>query len=138
LADHPQMLGRIVRIVRWPLGLLLVGAIAWISWYGYAKGFGRRWRGLLEKEFDRYGLSIDVTKLTLDPFHGLIARDVAIFDGKSGDTLLAEINNISLDVNYANSWPDVSKYVKPRANFTVFDSTRAERSSIRKIYPTLF
>jgi hypothetical protein len=102
LADHPQMLGRIVRIVRWPLGLLLVGAIAWISWYGYARGFGRRWRGLLEKEFDRYGLSIDVTKLTLDPFHGLIARDVAIFDSKSGDTLLAEINNISLDVNYAN------------------------------------
>ncbi|HEY4782608.1 MAG TPA: hypothetical protein VIH54_12370, partial [Chthoniobacterales bacterium] len=96
------MLGRIARIVRWPVGLLLVAAIAWISWYGYAKGFGRRWRGLLEKEFDRYGLSIDVTKLTLDPFHGLIARDVAIFDSKSGDTLLAEINNISLDVNYAN------------------------------------
>jgi hypothetical protein len=96
------MLGRIVRIVRWPLGLLLVGAIAWISWYGYARGFGRRWRGMLEKEFDRYGLSIDVSKLTLDPFHGLIARDVAIFDSKSGDTLLAEINNISLDVNYAN------------------------------------
>ena len=71
------MLGRIVRIVRWPLGLLLVGAIAWISWYGYARGFGRRWRGMLEKEFDRYGLSIDVSKLTLDPFHGLIARDVA-------------------------------------------------------------
>jgi hypothetical protein len=96
------MLGRIVRIVRWPLGLLLVGAIVWISWYGYARGFGRRWRGMLEKEFDRYGLSIDVNKLTLDPFHGLIARDVAIFDSKSGDTLLAEINNISLDVNYAN------------------------------------
>ena len=96
------MLGRIVRIVRWPLGVLLVAAVAWISWYGYAKGFGRRWRGLLEKEFDRYGLSIDVNKLTLDPFHGLIAREVAIFDNKSGDTLLAEINNISLDVNYAN------------------------------------
>jgi hypothetical protein len=102
LADHPQMVGRIVRIVRWPVLLLLVAAIGWLSWYGYARGFGRRWRGLLEKEFDRYGLSIDVSKLTLDPFHGLIARDVAIFDNKSGDTLLAEINNISLDVNYAN------------------------------------
>jgi hypothetical protein len=96
------MVGRIVRILRWPFLVLLVAAIAWISWYGYAKGFGRRWRGLLEKEFDRYGLSIDVNKLTLDPFHGLIARDVAIFDSKSSDMLLAEINNISLDVNYAN------------------------------------
>lgn len=96
------MVGRIVRILRWPFLVVLVVAIAWVSWYGYARGFGRRWRGLLEKEFDRYGLSIDVNKLTLDPFHGLIARDVAIFDSKSGDTLLAEINNISLDVNYAN------------------------------------
>jgi hypothetical protein len=96
------MVGRIVRILRWPFLVLLVAAIAWISWYGYARGFGRRWRGLLEKEFDRYGLSIDVSKLTLDPFHGLIARDVTIFDSKSGDALLAEINNISLDVNYAN------------------------------------
>jgi hypothetical protein len=96
------MIGRIVRLVRWPLLFLLIGALAWISWYGYARGFGRRWRGQLEKEFDRYGLSIDVNKLTLDPFHGLIARDVAIFDSKSGDTLLAEINNISLDINYAN------------------------------------
>jgi hypothetical protein len=96
------MVGRIIRIARWPFFLLLIVAIAWISWYGYAKGFGRRWRGLLEKEFDRYGLSIDVNKLTLDPFHGLIARDVAIFDNKSGDTLLAQINNISLDINYAN------------------------------------
>ncbi len=96
------MVGRIIRIARWPVLLLLIAGVAWISWYGYARGFGRRWRGMLEKEFDRYGLSIDVSKLTLDPFHGLIARDVAIFDSKSGDTLLAEINNISLDVNYAN------------------------------------
>jgi hypothetical protein len=96
------MFGRIVRIIRWPLLVLLVAATVWISWYGYARGFGKRWRGLLEKEFDRYGLSIDVSKLTLDPFHGLIARDVAIFDNKSGDTLLAQINNISLDINYAN------------------------------------
>lgn len=102
LADHRQMIGRIVRIIRWPLLVLLIAATAWISWYGYTRGFGRRWRGLLEKEFDRYGLSIDVNKLTLDPFHGLIARDVAIFDSKSGDTLLAEINNISLDINYGN------------------------------------
>jgi hypothetical protein len=102
LVDHRPMVGRVVRIIRWPLLVVLVAVVAWISWYAYAKGFGRRWRGLLEKEFDRYGLSIDVSKLTLDPFHGLIARDVAIFDSKSGDTLLAEINNISLDINYAN------------------------------------
>jgi hypothetical protein len=96
------MIGRLVRTLRWPFLLFLFATIVWISWYAYAKGFGRRWRGLLEKEFDRYGLTIDVSKLTLDPFHGLIARDLAIFDSKSGDTLLAQINHIALDINYAN------------------------------------
>jgi hypothetical protein len=102
LADYRRMIGRLVRILRWPFLLLLVAAVVWIGWYAYAKGFGKRWRGLLEKEFDRYGLAIDVSKLTLDPFHGLIARDIAIFDSKSGDTLLAEINQVALDINYAN------------------------------------
>jgi hypothetical protein len=102
LADYRRMIGRLVRTLRWPLLLLLLATVVWIGWYAYAKGFGRRWRGLLEKEFAHYGLAIDVSKLTLDPFHGLIARDVAIFDSKSGDTLLAEINHIALDINYAN------------------------------------
>src|SRR5260221_11528005 len=96
------MIGRIIRIARWPLLLLLIAAVAWISWYGYARGFGRRWRGMIEKEIDRYGLSIVVSKLTLDPFHGLIDRDGGIFDSKTGDMLLAGIKNISLYVNYAN------------------------------------
>ena len=84
--------------------LLVAGVllICWLAWYAYSRGFGRPWRSLLEREFARYGLAIDVRRLTLDPFRGLIARDVQILDSKGKRTLLAEINTISLDLNLAN------------------------------------
>ena len=96
------ILSKFIRVARWPaIALALIG-LAWLGWYGYAKGLGRHWRDLLEKEFARYGLNIDVGKITLDPFRGLIARDVQIFDNKEEVNLLAEINQVSLDINYAN------------------------------------
>jgi hypothetical protein len=96
------MFRRFLRVARWLFLALVCAGLVWLGWYGYAKGLGRHWRSLLEKEFARYGLSIDIGKITLDPFRGLIARDVQIFDNRQEENLLAEINQVSLDVNYAN------------------------------------
>jgi hypothetical protein len=93
---------RFMIVVRWFFLIAACAVLAWLGWYGYAKGLGRHWRSLLEKEFARYGLAIDVGKITLDPFRGLIARDVQIFESQTEENLLAEINQVSLDVNYAN------------------------------------
>jgi len=93
---------RIALLAKWPLLALLFAALCWGSWYVYDKGFGKRWRWTLAKEFERYGLVITARRLTLDPFHGLIAREVQVFDTESRQTLLAEISDISLDINYAN------------------------------------
>ena len=93
---------RIAPLAKWPLLALLFAALCWGSWYVYDKGFGKRWRWTLTKEFERYGLVITARRLTLDPFHGLIAREVQVFDTESRQTLLAEISDISLDINYAN------------------------------------
>ena len=98
----PSMFRRFLRVARW---LFLAGVcvgVVWLCWYGYAKGLGRHWRSLLEKEFARYGLAIDIGKITLDPFRGLIARDVQIFSNEREENLLAEINQVSLDINYGN------------------------------------
>jgi hypothetical protein len=88
----------------WRTASLVVAVLlfCWLAWYVYTRGFGRPWRSLLEREFARYGLAIDVRRLTLDPFRGLIARDVQILDSKGSRTILAEINTISLDLNIAN------------------------------------
>jgi hypothetical protein len=96
------MFRRFLRVARWLFLVLGCAGLVWLGWYGYAKGLGRHWRSLLEKEFARYGLNIDIGKITLDPFRGLIARDVQIFSNEQEENLLAEINQVSLDINYAN------------------------------------
>ena len=96
------MFRRLLRITRWLFSALVCAGLVWLGWYGYTKGLGRHWRSLLEKEFARYGLYIDIGKITLDPFRGLIARDVQIFNNEQEENLLAEINQVSLDVNYGN------------------------------------
>jgi hypothetical protein len=96
------MFRRFLRVTRWLFLALVCAGLVWLGWYGYTKGLGRHWRSLLEKEFARYGLTIDIGKITLDPFRGLIARDVQIFNNEQEESLLAEINQVSLDINYAN------------------------------------
>src|SRR5258708_4383810 len=96
------MFRRFLWVTRWLFLALVCAGLVWLGWYGYTKGLGRHWRSLLEKEFARYGLTIDIGKITLDPFRGLIARDVKIFNNEHEESLLAEINQVSLDINYAN------------------------------------
>ncbi len=91
-----------MRFGRWLAVVSLAGLLFWGGWYIYDKGFGRRWRTALAKEFERFGLVVNARRLTLDPFHGLVARDVQILGGPGRQNVLAEISEISLDINYAN------------------------------------
>lgn len=79
----------------------LVIGFLWSGWYLARKGFGRQWRNQLVEELHKRGVEISLRRLTLDPFRGLIARDVRIFDDKHRETTLALISEISLDINYA-------------------------------------
>jgi hypothetical protein len=83
------------------LVVLALGAMAGGGWYLARKGFGRKWRGLVVEELHKHGVEASVRRLTLDPFRGLVARDVRIFDYKNRENTIAEISRISLDVNYA-------------------------------------
>ena len=56
----------------------------------------------MNAEFAKHGLSVSITRLTLDPLHGLVARDVVIYDVKSGRNWLGTINQITFDINYSN------------------------------------
>jgi hypothetical protein len=76
--------------------------ISWAAYYSYHVGFGGHWRALLSKEFHRFGLEIRVRRLTLDPFRGLVAKDLEIYDRDRRQRVLAQISDLSLDLNYAN------------------------------------
>src|SRR5216117_4387063 len=71
------------------------------GWYLAKRGFGRQWRYRVVEELHRRGVEASVGRLTLDPFRGLIAQNVRIFDYKNRENTLALISEVSLDINYA-------------------------------------
>ena len=79
----------------------VVSAVLGSGWYLAKRGFGRQWRSLVVEELHKRGVEASVGRLTLDPFRGLVAKNVRIFDYKNRENTLALISEISLDINYA-------------------------------------
>src|SRR5438552_15608586 len=78
----------------------MVGAIGG-GYYLARRGFGREWRYRVVEELHKRGVEADIGRLTLDPFRGLVARNVRIFDYKNRENTLAVIREVSLYINYA-------------------------------------
>src|SRR5215213_552853 len=52
----------------------------WGGWYLANKGFGRQFRLRVVEELRKRGIETSVRRLTLDPFRGIVAQDVRIYD----------------------------------------------------------
>jgi hypothetical protein len=92
------------RIALSALRLAVLAAIFGIVGGGYylaKRGFGREWRSRVVEELHKRGVEAYIGRLTLDPFRGLVARNVRIFDYKNRENTLARISEVSLDINYA-------------------------------------
>jgi AsmA-like protein len=87
-------------ILRLSAVLLIAAAISG-GWYLARKGFRGQWRSRVVEEMHRRGVEASIGHLTLDPFRGLVARDVRIFSYKNRTEKLAFISEIALDINYA-------------------------------------
>src|SRR2546427_3316122 len=98
---QPTLVHRIaVNLAR--LVMLVAIAVSFsVGWYLAKKGFGRQWRYRVVEELHKRGVEASVRRLTLDPFRGLVAKDVRIFDYKNRENTLALISEVSLDINYA-------------------------------------
>jgi AsmA-like C-terminal region len=84
--------------------LMILGVILGAGGGGYylaKRGFGRQWRDRVVEELRKHGVEANIGRLTLDPFRGLIAKNVRIFDYKNHENILALISEVSLDINYA-------------------------------------
>src|SRR5215467_13952908 len=84
--------------------LAFLGVTIGIAGGGYylaKRGFGRQWRYRVVEELHKRAVEASVGRLTLDPFRGLVAKNVRIFDYKNRENTLALISEISLDINYA-------------------------------------
>ncbi len=71
------------------------------GWYLATKGFGQKTREFITEELHKRGVEAHIAHLTLDPFRGLVAQDVRIYDYKNRDNTLAVVSEISFDINYA-------------------------------------
>ena len=78
--------------------LLVVGGLIWAGVYTRKHGFTQSWRSVIEEELERQGYYVDIKKLTLGAFRGLVAEDVRFFRDKEKTEQFAEINDIFLDV----------------------------------------
>ncbi len=88
---------KVLRLVAY-LGII---ALVIAGWYVGQRGFGRQSRLRISGELQKRGVEASIRRLTLDPFRGLIAQDVRIFDSKDRGKILAAISEVALDLNYA-------------------------------------
>ena len=99
--DRPALSRRATAIGLRIMALFLVSALIGGSWYLAKRGFGRQWRYRVVEELRKHGVEASVRRLTLDPFRGLVAQDVRIFDYHNRENTLGRISEIALDINYA-------------------------------------
>src|SRR6266705_2727658 len=102
-AQTPR-LRRASRVVAIAIRLTILAAIVAIFAGGYylaRRGFGREWRYRVVEELHKRGVEAQIGRLTLDPFRGLVAKNVRIFDYRNRENTLALISEVSLDINYA-------------------------------------
>ena len=81
--------------------LVVILAVGGGGYYLAKRGFGRQWRYRVVEELRKRGVEANIGRLTLDPFRGLVAKNVRIFDYKNRENILARISEVSLDINYA-------------------------------------
>src|SRR5436305_2539453 len=89
-----------ISILRLTIVVLIAASIGG-GWYLARKGFRGQWRSRVVEEMHRRGVEASIGHLTLDPFRGLVAKDVRIFSYKDRTETLAFISEIALDINYA-------------------------------------
>ena len=74
--------------------LVVVVGLGAGGWYLAKKGFSRSWRDKVVEELHKRGVEASVRRLTLDPFRGLIARDLRIYDYKRREKTLAVVSEV--------------------------------------------
>jgi hypothetical protein len=92
------------RVLAIAIRLTIIAVFVAILGGGYylaRRGFGREWRYRVVEELHKRGVEAQIGRVTLDPFRGLVAKHVRVFDYKNRENTVALISEVSLDINYA-------------------------------------
>ena len=91
------------QLLKWLTLLSFTLLLSWVAYYYYHTGLRKTLARLAHQGVPRPSASkFEFRRLTLDPFRGLVAKDLEIYDNDRRQTILAQISDLSLDINYAN------------------------------------
>ena len=79
--------------------LVATFGLVWAAVYARKEGFTKSWRDAIEREFAQRGYYVDIGKLTLGAFRGLVAEDVRFFQEETRTQEIAVIDDVYLDVD---------------------------------------
>ncbi len=79
--------------------IVTMGALVWGAIYARKEGFTKSWRDAIEREFAARGYHVEIGKLTLGAFRGLVAEDVKFFQDASRTQEVAVLDDVFLDVD---------------------------------------
>ncbi len=83
--------------------LLLLLSSGATMWYLYHRGFSKSWREWLVDELRTRGFEVSFSKLIVEPFRGLVAKDVKIFQNADRKRVIAKVDEIEVEANYAQA-----------------------------------
>ena len=70
--------------------------------YLYNRGLTKSWREWVVAEVRKHGVEVSFARLTVRPFRGLVARDVMFYDSPERNRVIAHMNEMVIEANYAN------------------------------------
>ncbi len=84
------------RVIRLAAASALLAVIV----YAGTDAFGRQWRDFVTGQLAERGLHMDFRRLVLDPFGGLMARDVRLYSRSDRQELLVSVDRLRMDVEF--------------------------------------
>ena len=103
------------------LCLILTGVVIWAGVYARKNGFTESWRNAIEAEFEQRGYYVEIGKITLGAFRGLVAEDIQFFQDPEKKFEIASVDDVYLDV-------DLSKILNKEVSINTLDVADASLS----------
>lgn len=91
-----------LRFVRRLLLFLVTSFVLAGGVYLNTKAFHERWHGFVTGELAQHGVHLNFERLTVNPFGGLVARGVKVFNDASKQHIVASVDRLNLDVDFGS------------------------------------
>lgn len=90
---------RLIRRLFVLLCLALTCGAVWAAIHARREGFSQSWRDTIAREFEKRGYHVEIGKLTLGAFRGLVAEDVRFYQDATRRQEVAYLDDVFLDVD---------------------------------------